>query len=392
MTTLLCAWLLLANADGGAASSDSARAGGADAVGMDAGAGSSGAQRIGTDAGASPSGVRGSSFGTDGGAGSSGAQRADARAISSGTSQRDGGVVRPELSRADAGTASSGSAVAADGNAGTVDGGGDAGTVPRRRVLSITPGTPRPGDLVLVTFYTDDRTHSPTGALGGRPLHFFSFKHGFRALAPLSVDQPVGQITLELSPARGEPYAQPVDVVEPHFRESELKVANKFISPPKSVKAQIAEDKKAFAAAFNQPFIAPLFTRNFAWPRAPVVTAPFGDRRIFNGKLQSQHYGTDLDGKTGDEISAGNDGVVVLARSCYASGNTVLLHHGVGLFTAYFHMSKMDVVEGQKVKRGQHLGLVGKTGRVTGPHLHWGAKVSGMYVDAESLMRLDFEE
>jgi len=92
----------------------------------------------------------------------------------------------------------------------------------------------------------------------------------------------------------------------------------------------------------------------------------------------------------GDPVSAANDGTVVLARSCYASGNTVVIHHGGGLFTAYFHLSKIQVTSGKKVARGDRIGLVGKTGRVTGPHLHWAAKVRDLYVNPESLLRLRF--
>lgn len=262
----------------------------------------------------------------------------------------------------------------------------------RAPVVTVAPGTPRPGDLLLITFFSSEKGKPPAGTLAGKPLHFFSFKKGYRALAPLSVDQPLGPLSFEIVPAGAkEPISHTVDVIDPRFRESELKVANKFVSPPKEVKAQIAQDKREFSRAYNQPFVFPLFKKNFRWPRPPLVTAPFGDRRVFNGKLQSQHYGTDLDGKTGDEITSANDGVVVMARECYASGGTVLVHHGADLFTAYFHMSRIDVKPGDKVKRGQHLGLVGKTGRVTGPHLHWAVKVNGMYVDAESLMRLDFE-
>ncbi|MGQ0507248.1 MAG: M23 family metallopeptidase, partial [Myxococcaceae bacterium] len=87
---------------------------------------------------------------------------------------------------------------------------------------------------------------------------------------------------------------------------------------------------------------------------------------------------------------ASNDGTVVMARDCYSSGRTVILHHGAGLYTAYFHMSRMMVEVNQAVKKGTKLGLVGKTGRVTGPHLHWGVKVDGNYTDGEQLLRLNF--
>ena len=97
------------------------------------------------------------------------------------------------------------------------------------------------------------------------------------------------------------------------------------------------------------------------------------------------------DGRIGDLVVAANDGVVTLARDCYSSGNTILIHHGAELYSAYFHLSHMDVKPGANVHRGQKIGEVGKTGRVTGPHLHFGVKLAGHYVDPESLLRLDFE-
>lgn len=276
----------------------------------------------------------------------------------------------------------------------TADGGVDAAspTAEPTAVIRVEPGTPKPGELVMVTLYTTKKSKPPTGNLGGRSLSFFAFPRGFRALVPLSVDLPTGPLALKVTPSKGAPpLLSELEVLDPKFRESELTVAKKFLSPPKSVKKQIAEDKAAFARAYDQPVIGPSFSRNFQWPRHAPVTAPFGDRRVFNGRLQSQHYGTDIDGRTGEDIASANDGTVVMARNCYASGGTVIVYHGVNLYTAYFHMSRIDVKEGDRVKRGGHLGLVGKTGRVTGPHLHWAVKVHGMYVNPESLLRLDFE-
>jgi murein DD-endopeptidase MepM/ murein hydrolase activator NlpD len=134
-----------------------------------------------------------------------------------------------------------------------------------------------------------------------------------------------------------------------------------------------------------------LFEEPFAWPKLSRLTAPFGDLRMFNGKKQSQHFGTDIDGDTGDPAYAANDGVVVMNRECFGSGNTVLIHHGLGIYTAYFHLSRFDVKKGDRVRKGDQVGLVGMTGRVTGPHLHWGVKIDGRWIDPESLLRLDFE-
>lgn len=259
--------------------------------------------------------------------------------------------------------------------------------------LEIQPGAAKPGDPVLVTLRGASRP--PKGALGERALRFHAIQDGFRALIALPVEQAPGQVEVRVT-APGPAGAAPVelsgilDVVEPGYPSRELTVARRFVETPPAARKRIASDRAAFARAFAQAFVPPLFSRNFSLPRRAQVTAPFGDLRLFNGKKASQHFGLDLDGKVGEPVEAANDGVVVLARDCYTSGNTVILSHGASLYTAYFHLSKIEVKVGQRVRQGQRLGQVGKTGRVTGPHLHWGVKLDGLYVDGSTLVRLDF--
>ena len=167
-------------------------------------------------------------------------------------------------------------------------------------------------------------------------------------------------------------------------------MASKFVKIPPSAKARIKADQAAFQKAWDTPFRPRAFTDNFEKPRDSEITAHFGDKRTLNGKKTTQHFGLDLDGSTGDEIRAANDGRVVMVRDCYTSGNTVLVEHGAGLITSYFHMSKFLVKPGQEVKRGELLGLVGKTGRVTGPHLHFGAHIGTLWVNPQALLALPF--
>lgn len=264
-----------------------------------------------------------------------------------------------------------------------------------RPLLTLQPTVARPGDPVLVT--VRGLTQAPTGTLGERPLRFYPTREGFQALTGLPVELEPGQVPVKVvAPVLGS--ASPLevtgtlDVVAAGWPSRTLKVARKFVvkKPAPEVQARMEADRAAFAAAFAQSFVAPVFQENFAWPRQDSITAPYGDLRTYNGKKQSQHYGTDIRGATGTPVYAANAGTVVMSRDAYASGNTVLVHHGAGLYTAYFHLSAMDVKDGERVERGQLLGKVGATGRVTGPHLHWGVKVDDMWVDGETLLKLDF--
>ncbi len=125
----------------------------------------------------------------------------------------------------------------------------------------------------------------------------------------------------------------------------------------------------------------------FQLPVASKVTSPFGVKRVFNDVLQSYHQGVDLRAWTGTSIRAANSGIVRLASNRFYAGNSVIIDHGFGFFTSYAHLSRIDVKRDQSVEKGQVIGLAGATGRVSGPHLHWGATINGISVDAMQLKK-----
>jgi murein DD-endopeptidase MepM/ murein hydrolase activator NlpD len=255
--------------------------------------------------------------------------------------------------------------------------------------LWLQPGNAHPGDVVLVTVSQVER--APSGSLGGRALRFYPHAGGWQALAPVALNAKPGPLPLSLV-AGAQRLEVALEVLPAAFRHRTLTLSTRFERPSVADQRRAAADQRAFVRALARPPTAFRFTGNFAWPRHDILTAPFGDLRLINGQVSSQHLGLDQDGEPGDPVEAANDGEVVLARACFASGNTVLLFHGGGLFTAYFHLSKIEVTAGQTLRRGQRLGLVGATGRVTGPHLHFGAKLDGQWVNPESLLALRFAE
>jgi murein DD-endopeptidase MepM/ murein hydrolase activator NlpD len=179
-------------------------------------------------------------------------------------------------------------------------------------------------------------------------------------------------------------------VVEPGFTKHALTLDSKFVEPPRSMQRRIAADRKAFAQAFSRPFSPPLFEGAFGWPWEAPLSSHYGDQRTLNGKVSSVHYGLDITGPRGSPVAAANDGEVVIVRDAYYSGNSVAIWHGAGIYTVYFHMDATVVKAGQRVRKGETIGELGSTGRATGPHLHWGVKVGGLYVDPESLLAVDF--
>jgi murein DD-endopeptidase MepM/ murein hydrolase activator NlpD len=253
--------------------------------------------------------------------------------------------------------------------------------------LELAPTAVRPGDAVLVRVLGAGAA-TPSGTLADRPLEFWRAGREWRALAALPLETPLGRAAAEVV-AGAVRLEGAVDVVEPGFAKRTLTVAPGFVEPPPELQKRIAGDRRAMAEAQDLPFAPPLFRGDFAYPRKAGTTGRFGDARVFNGTQASVHYGLDLTGPRGAPVHAANDGEVALVRDAYMSGRTVVLWHGAGIYTLYFHLDRIEVSKGARVKRGQRIGRLGSTGRSTGPHLHWSAKVDGLYVDPESLLALD---
>jgi len=255
--------------------------------------------------------------------------------------------------------------------------------------VRLSPASARPGDAFLVTVLSGER---PSAEVAGEPLQFFEVPGGFRAVGALPVESPSGPLDLRVALPSGERAAASLEVRPGDFARKRLRLAEKFVRPPPpAVRRRQEADQRAFDRAFEAEPVPPLFAGAFAWPREDEVTGRFGDLRVLNGRKRSRHYGLDLSGETGDPVAASNAGRVVLVRDCWASGLSVVLFHGAGLFSTYYHLSKAEVQEGELVARGQRIGRVGRSGRATGAHLHWGMKVGKRYVDPESVLRLAFD-
>jgi murein DD-endopeptidase MepM/ murein hydrolase activator NlpD len=151
--------------------------------------------------------------------------------------------------------------------------------------------------------------------------------------------------------------------------------------------AKIAVDsaKKKEARADTQA--AADWVAGFAWPVTGRISGVFGSQRILNGEPKNPHSGVDVAAPTGTPIRAPAPGIVRLAETdMYFEGGLVLLDHGQWLESAFLHMSRIDVEPGQRVEKGDVIGAVGATGRVTGPHLHWSLKWVGRLVDPQLLV------
>jgi murein DD-endopeptidase MepM/ murein hydrolase activator NlpD len=194
-----------------------------------------------------------------------------------------------------------------------------------------------------------------------------------------------GELTLESRSRRGT-RSRAVRVGAYPYPTQELQVEEKYVAPSAEELARIEREQKAIDAvlALSTP-------RRFTLPLAPPLAelpaaSRFGARRVFNGEARNPHSGADFPAKTGEPVYAAADGVVALAGEQFFAGNAVFVDHGDGLISMSFHLSEIAVKAGEKVKRGQLLGRVGATGRVTGPHLHFGVRWHGARVDPGELI------
>jgi hypothetical protein len=199
----------------------------------------------------------------------------------------------------------------------------------------------------------------------------------FRALVGVDVAQAAGKYRLEViaNLANGEVSrcGADISVTSGDFVNERLRVAPKFVEPPPADLKRALKEQQQLQHVLAAVSPVRLWSGEFHFPLAGVPRGRnFGTRRIFNGEPRAPHTGLDIPAPTGTPVHAKQRGRVVLAERLFFSGNTVIIDHGLGLYTFYGHLSSIKAKEGDVLKPGELLGLVGATGRVTGPHLHWG--------------------
>ncbi len=248
----------------------------------------------------------------------------------------------------------------------------------------------QPGELVVLSI---------AGPEPGEPVRVRAFDrdvaaysagdHEWRALVGIDLDVKPGTYPVAVD-AGSPPQHAVYDLVVARrtFRTRRLTVDEAFVTPPASEEDRIAREARLLASAWTSPPGERQWTGPFVRPVPEPATSAFGTRSIFNGKRRNAHGGADFLSPSGTPVHAPNAGHVVIAGDLYFSGNTVVIDHGLGLFSMLAHLSAIDVREGEVVGAGQVVGRVGATGRVTGPHLHWAVRASSARIDPLSLLAL----
>ena len=258
----------------------------------------------------------------------------------------------------------------------------------RPLLVSFTPSTVRPGDVARVDVGGIGSNEQITATALGQKLRFHYDEHArqWRALIGIDLDTKPGSYQLRIERSGSAMETTRTLRIEPkEFRVRRLHVSAEFVDPPKDALEQIAKDTALFAAAYGRiserKWMAP-----FILPVDGAPTSNFGTRSYYNGQRRAPHAGVDFVGEPGTPVRAANRGEVVVAAPMYFTGNTVVVDYGDRLFSVFAHLSELRVKTGDMVEANTIVGLVGATGRVTGPHLHWSVRLSGARVDPLSLI------
>jgi murein DD-endopeptidase MepM/ murein hydrolase activator NlpD len=264
--------------------------------------------------------------------------------------------------------------------------------------LTIAPERPLPGALVRLTLAgadgAGDSVVAVQGTMADEPLHFVSGAGGYRALGAVPVDatSPVtARVIVTRASGRADTLRSSVEPPPLPPPSEQLAVAPRFGQPlDAATEARVARESARALAVGRRAHESPArWTRPFLVPRASDITSTFGTGRTFNGRVASRHLGVDFRGAVGAPIRAANRGVVALVDRFYLGGRVVYIDHGGGVVTGYLHLSRALVAAGDTVARGQTIGHVGATGRVTGPHLHWTARYGTLTVNPMDLLEVE---
>ncbi len=239
-----------------------------------------------------------------------------------------------------------------------------------------TEQSSRPGGIAIVEVGNIERD-APDVTMGDKPLLVMQRGDKWVAVAGIALDTEPGIVMISVN---GEESA--IDVSLHEYREQRITVENQsFVEQNQEQLDRIWSERTIIDAVLTSFTETPVDGLSLEAPVPGTQSDSFGYRRFFNDQPRSPHKGMDMSAPNGQPIVAPRAGTVAATGDYFFNGNTVLVDHGQGFVTMYCHMSEIEVEEGQTVTTGDVLGAVGATGRVTGPHLHFGTYLNGTAVD-----------
>jgi hypothetical protein len=262
---------------------------------------------------------------------------------------------------------------------------------------TLSDWTPEPGDVIRLDVICGCEATAATATIFGKRVLLFPTADGSVWSGLVGVDLAVGSGTYPLTIVVEDLETGPTSTTEEVFVGTKsfpvrrLTVPPRFVQLPENAIAQIRDQSHRLDTLFQTATQPRQWHRPFQAPASAPMSGRFGSRSVFNGQPRSPHSGVDFGSDAGTPVTAPAAGMVMLAESLFFTGNTVVIDHGLGLYSLLAHLSEFAIEQGERVQRGQVVGLVGATGRVTGPHLHWSVRLNGARVDPLSLIALTNE-
>lgn len=236
---------------------------------------------------------------------------------------------------------------------------------------------PVPGGIATITLGQAQQTAAPKVSLGEKRIMVLKNKDGWQAIVGISLDTEPGEYSVQVTWPSGHSESRRFMVKSKEYKSQYLTIKNKRkVDPSAEDMKRILKEKEIITGAFatwSEPAKTP---GRFQLPVKGRMSSPFGLKRFFNDQPRKPHSGLDIAAPEGKPIHAPAAARVVVTGDYFFNGNSIFLDHGQGLISMYCHMSKISVKPGEWVKAGQSIGKVGKTGRVTGPHLHWSVSLN----------------
>ncbi len=275
-----------------------------------------------------------------------------------------------------------------------------AGSAPasdRALTVSWQPPRPRAGDVAWLAVRGAAVGVTVEGLVGGRPLVFFPHAGGYAAVVGFDVDTAPGDVSWRVaahdSGAPSRIANGKIRVLRRDFAVQRLTLPQAMVDLDPETERRAVDEAERLRALYRTVTPERLWRGRFVRPVAGTEPGTgFGSRRIINGQPRAPHTGIDYAVERGTPVVAVNDGRVALVGEFFFPGRLIVVDHGLGLYTLYFHLDEVKAEQGQLVSRGQPIGVVGATGRATGPHLHFGALAGGARVDPAVLLDLDVRD
>jgi hypothetical protein len=257
----------------------------------------------------------------------------------------------------------------------------------------VGPAGPMPqGEVARIVVQGVPADATVAGLWQGEPVGFFPVASGeWEALLGVDLRLAPGTYPLEvlLQPRGRTPFLwkEPVQVVAKDYGVEHLDLPERMVTLDAKTLKRVKQEEAQFNAVWEQRSPECYWREPFLRPLPGTMLSSFGRKRLINGEQRSPHTGLDLRAAVGEPVRASNSGRVALVGDFFFHGRAVVVDHGFGLYTMYFHLSEVKVKEGERVERGAVIGLAGATGRASGPHLHWGVRLAGARVDPLALLK-----